>query len=106
MIFNAYFNEKEHGEKYIILDWAYNIITFGKKNIKSFNNLAACDDYLTEQLHKLSRSEHEQQTIKNDYNNNYEKYFDETKGEYIIEKCKNVFTDNIYISLSCSREIN
>ena len=105
MKFNAYYEEKEHAEKYIILDWAYNIITFGEKNIKSFNNLSLADSFLDQQIAKLSKSEYEKQILKNDYNNNYEKYFEETKGEYIIEKCKNIFTNN-YSGSSFSRQIN
>jgi hypothetical protein len=105
MTFNAYYEEKEHGEKYIILDWAYNIITFDEKNIKSFNDLLLADSFLDKQIDKLSKSEYEKQILKDDYNNNYEKYFEEIKGEYIIEKCKNIFTNN-YCGSSFSRKIN
>ena len=105
MTFNAYYEEKEHGEKYIILDWSYNIITFDEKNIKSFNDLLLADSFLDQQIDKLSKSEYEKQILKDDYNNNYEKYFEQTKGEYIIEKCKNIFTNN-YCGSSFSIKIN
>ena len=91
--YNENYNPKKHSELYVIVDWCNEIITFGKKSIKLFDDFSSCDDYLDQQITKMSRSEFGKFEIKDDYNNDYEKWYDEIKGEYYIVKCKEIFTN-------------
>jgi len=106
MKYNPNYEQKKHAEKYIILDWACNVITFNKKSIKLFDDVITADDYLDEQIVKNSKSKYEKSIIKDDYNNNFEKYFEDTKGEYHIDKCKNVFTNYVCDPFGFANAIN
>jgi len=65
MKYNSSYNAKKHAEKYIILDWAGNVKTFNKKSsIKLFDDLLDADDYLDEQVYKMSKSKDEKEIIK------------------------------------------
>ena len=55
--------------------------------------LETLHDYLEKEITKLSKSDYEKEVIKDDYSNDYEKWFEETKGEYCIVKCKEIFTN-------------
>ena len=91
--YNENYNPKKHSELYVIVDWCNNVITFGKKSITLFDDLDLADDYLEKEITKLSKSDYEKEVIKDDYSNDYEKWFEETKGEYCIVKCKEIFTN-------------
>jgi len=107
MRYKPNYNAKKHGEKYIILDWAGNVKTFNKKSsIKLFDDLLDADQYLDEQMDRMSKSIEEQEIIKNDYNNNFDKWFEDTRGEFYILKCKNVFTNYICDPFGFSQAIN
>ena len=93
MKYNANYNPKKHSELYVIVDWCNNVITFGKKSMTLFDDLDLADDYLEKEITKLSKSDYEKEVIKDDYSNDYEKWFEETKGEYCIVKCKEIFTN-------------
>ncbi len=76
MRYNSTYNAEKHGEKYIILDWAGNVKTFNKKSfIKLFDDLLDADDYLDEQIYKMSKTKDEKEIIKNKYNNNFDDWF-------------------------------
>ena len=107
MIYKSNYNVKKHAEKYIILDWAGNVKTFNKNSsIKLFDDLLDADDYLDEQVYKMSETNEEKEIIKNDYNNNFDSWFYDTKNEYQILKCKNVFTNYICDPFGFSQAIN
>ena len=91
--YNENYNPKKHSELYVIVDWCNEIITFGKKSMTLFDDLDLADDYLEKEITKLSKSDYEKEVIKDDYSNDYEKWFEETKGEYCIVKCKEIFTN-------------
>ena len=91
--YNENYNPKKHSELYVIVDWCNNVITFGKKSMTLFDDLDLADDYLEKEITKLSKSDYEKEVIKDDYSNDYEKWFEETKGEYCIVKCKEIFTN-------------
>ena len=91
--YNENYNPKKHSELYVIVDWCHNVITFGKKSMTLFDDLDLADDYLEKEITKLSKSDYEKEVIKDDYSNDYEKWFEETKGEYCIVKCKEIFTN-------------
>lgn len=107
MEYNSSYNAEKHAEKYIILDWAGNVKTFNNKSsIKLFDDLLDADDYLDEQVYKMSKLKDEKEIIKNDYNNNFDDWFFDTKNEFQILKCKNVFTNYICDSFGFSQAIN
>jgi hypothetical protein len=106
MKYNSTYNAKKHGKKYIILHWSGQIINFGKKSIIIFDDLLDADQYLDEQMDKMSKSIEEEEIIKNDYNNNFDKWFEDTRGEFYILKCKNVFTNYICDPFGFSKAIN
>ena len=106
MRYNSTYNAKKHGEKYIILDWSGKIVNFGKKSIIVFDNFEDADQYLDEQMDKMSKSIEEQEIIKNDYNNNFDKLFEDTRGEFNILKCKNVFSNYICDPFGFTQAIN
>tara|TARA_B100001250_G_scaffold113869_1_gene96270 strand:+ start:1621 stop:1944 length:324 start_codon:yes stop_codon:yes gene_type:complete len=106
MRYKPNYNAKKHGEKYIILDWAGNIVNFGKKSIIIFDDLLDADQYLDEQMDKMSKLKDEQEIIKNDYNNNFDKWFEDTRNEFYILKCKNVFTNYICDPFGFTKAIN
>ena len=91
--YNENYNPKKHSELYVIVDWCNEIITFGKKSMTLFDDLDLADDYLEKEITKLSKSDYEKEVIKDDYSNDYEKWFEESKGEYCIVKCKEIFTN-------------
>ncbi len=106
MRYKPNYNAKKHGKKYIILDWAGNIKTFNRKNIIAFDNIGDADDFLDDQVYKMSKSIDEQEIIKNDYNNNFDDWFCDTKNEYQILKCKDVFTNYICDPFGFTKAIN
>tara|TARA_R100000654_G_scaffold38000_1_gene63633 strand:- start:581 stop:901 length:321 start_codon:yes stop_codon:yes gene_type:complete len=105
MRYNSTYDVEKHGEKYIILDWAGNNPYFNNKTIV-FNTIEQADDYLDEQVNEMSKSKDEKEIIKNDYNNNFDNWFFDTKNEYQILKCKNVFTNYICDPFGFSQAIN
>ena len=65
MRYNPTYNAEKHGEKYIILDWAGNVKTFNKKSsIKLFDDVLTADDYLDNQVYKMSKSKDEQEKLR------------------------------------------
>ena len=107
MRYNPTYNAEKHGEKYIILDWAGNVKTFNKKSsIKLFDDVLTADDYLDNQVYKMSKSKDELEIIKNDYNNNFDSWFYDTKDEFQILKCKDVYTSYICDPFGFSQAIN
>ncbi|MEK9820509.1 MAG: hypothetical protein VW443_13080 [Pseudomonadales bacterium] len=106
MIYKPNYNSKKHAEKFIILDWAGNVITFNKKNIIAFNDIEDADEYLDNELFKLSKTKEEKQILKDDYNNNYEDWLYDTKDQYQIKQCKEVFTNYICDPFGFSQAIN
>jgi len=106
MRYNSSYNAKKHAEKYIILDWAGNIKTFEKKNIIAFDTIEDAEEYLDNQLYKLSKTKEEKQILKDDYNNNYEDWLFDTKNEYEVKKCKEVFSNYICDPFGFSQAIN
>ena len=107
MRYNSTYDVEKHGEKYIILDWAGNVKTFNKKSsIKLFDDLLDADDYLDQQVYKISKSKDEKEIIKNDYNNNFDDWFFDTKNEYQIKQCKDIFTNYICDPFGFSQAIN
>lgn len=106
MKYNSSYNVKKHAEKYMILDWAGNIKTFGKKNIIAFDTIEDADEYLDQQILKLSKSKEEKQIIKDDFKNDFEEYFYITKNEFKIKKCKEVFSNYICDPFGFSQAIN
>jgi len=105
MRYNSTYNAEKHGEKYIILDWAGNNPCFNKKTIV-FDSIENADNYLDEQIHKMSKSKDEKEIIKNDYNNNFDSWFYDTKDEFQILKCKDVFTNYVCDPFGFSQAIN
>ena len=107
MRYNPTYNAEKHAEKYIILDWAGNVKTFNKNSsIKLFDDLLDADDYLDEQIYKMSKTNEEKEIIKNDYNNNFDSWFYDTKNEYQIKQCKEIFTNYICDPFGFSQAIN
>ena len=105
MKYNPTYNAEKHGEKYIILDWAGNNPYFNNKTIV-FDTIESADNYLDDQVYKMSKSKDEQEIIKNDYNNNFDSWFYDTKDEFQILKCKDVFTSYICDPFGFSQAIN
>ena len=105
MRYNPTYNAEKHGEKYIILDWAGNNPYFNNKTIV-FDTIESADNYLDDQVYKMSKSKDEQEIIKNDYNNNFDSWFYDTKDEFQILKCKDVFTNYICDPFGFSQAIN
>lgn len=106
MKYNSSYNAEQQAEKYIILDWVGNVKTFNKKNIIAFDTIQDADDYLDEQVYKMSKSKDEQEIIKNDYNNNFDDWFYDTKNEFQIKQCKEIFTNYICDPFGFSQAIN
>tara|TARA_A100001201_G_scaffold124553_1_gene108650 strand:- start:30 stop:353 length:324 start_codon:yes stop_codon:yes gene_type:complete len=106
MIYKPNYNAEKHAEKYIILDWVGNIKTFSKKNIIAFDTIQDADDYLDNQVYKMSKLKDEKEIIKNDYNNNFDAWFYDTKNEYQIKQCKEIFTNYICDPFGFSQAIN
>ena len=108
MKYNANYNPKKHSELYVIVDWCNNVITFGKKSMTLFDDLDLADDYLEKEIIKLSKSDYEKSIIKDDYNNDFKKYFEDTKYEYSIIKCKEILTNKniVYDPFGFNRAIN
>lgn len=105
MRYNPTYNAEKHGEKYIILDWGGNNPYFNKKTIV-FDSIEDADNYLDNQVYKMSKSKDEKEIIKNDYNNNFDDWFYDTKDEFQILKCKDVFTNYICDPFGFSQAIN
>jgi len=105
MRYNSTYNAEKHAEKYIILDWAGNNPYFNNKTIV-FDTIESADNYLDDQVYKMSKSKDEQEIIKNDYNNNFDSWFYDTKDEFQILKCKDVFTNYICDPFGFSQAIN
>ena len=105
MRYNSTYDVEKHGEKYIILDWAGNNPYFNNKTIV-FNTIEQADDYLDEQVNEMSKSKDEKEIIKNDYNNNFDNWFFDTKNEYQIKQCKDIFTNYICDPFGFSQAIN
>jgi len=106
MIYKPNYNAEKHAEKYIILDWAGNIKTFNKKNIIVFDSIEDADNYLDDQVYKMSKSKDEKEIIKNDYNNIFDDWFFDTKNEFQIKQCKEIFTNYICDPFGFSQAIN
>ena len=105
MRYNPTYNAKKHAEKYIILDWAGNNPYFNNKTIV-FDSIEDADNYLDDQVYKMSKSKDEKEIIKNDYNNNFDDWFFDTKDEFQILKCKDVFSNYICDPFGFSQAIN
>tara|TARA_R110002074_G_scaffold78639_1_gene177900 strand:+ start:1815 stop:2135 length:321 start_codon:yes stop_codon:yes gene_type:complete len=105
MKYNPNYEQKKHAEKYIILDWAGNNPCFNNKTIV-FDTIENADNYLDEQVYKMSKSKDEKEIIKNDYDNNFDSWFYDTKDEFQILKCKNVFTNYICDPFGFANAIN
>ena len=106
MRYNPTYNAKKHAKKYIILDWSGKIVNFGKKSIIVFDTFEDADNYLDDQVYKMSKSKDEKEIIKNDYNNNFDSWFYDTKDEFQILKCKDVFTNYICDPFGFTQAIN
>jgi len=105
MRYNSTYNAKKHAEKYIILDWSGNNPYFNNKTIV-FDTIEDADNYLDDQVYKMSKSKDEKEIIKNDYNNNFDDWFFDTKDEFQILKCKDVFSNYICDPFGFSQAIN
>lgn len=106
MKYNSSYNAEKHAEKYIILDWAGNIKKFNRKNIIAFDTMEDADQYLDDQVYKMSKTNEEKEIIKNDYNNNFDSWFYDTKDEFEIKQCKEIFTNYICDPFGFSQAIN
>ena len=54
----------------------------------------------------MSKLKDEKEIIKNDYNNNFDAWFYDTKNEYQIKQCKEIFTNYICDPFGFSQAIN
>ncbi len=106
MKYNSSYNAKKHAEKYIIINWSGKIVNFGKKSIIVFNTFEDADQYLDDQVYKMSKLKDEQEIIKNDYNNNFDSWFYDTKDEFQIKQCKEIFTNYICDPFGFTQAIN
>lgn len=106
MRYNPTYNTKKHAKKYIILDWSGKIVNFGKKSIIVFDTFEDANQYLDQQIYKLSKSKEEKQIIKDDFKNDFEEYFYITKDEFQIKQCKEIFTNYICDPFGFSQAIN
>lgn len=106
MIYKPNYNAEKHAEKYIILDWSGKIVNLGKKSIIVFDTFEDADQYLDQQIYKLSKSKEEKQIIKDDFKNDFEEYFYITKNEFQIKQCKEIFTNYICDPFGFSQAIN
>jgi hypothetical protein len=106
MKYNSSYNAEKHAEKYIILDWYGNIKKFNRKNIIAFDTMEDADQYLDDQVYKMSKTNEEKEIIKNDYNNNFDSWFYDTKDEFEIKQCKEIFTNYICDPFGFSQAIN